>query len=96
MPGPEREPELPAGAGAPPTPESVADYYARVLAAADDDDGRLPVAVQQMPGWDIFPYELDGLRLKPLAPLLDEEPARQGEDPATCRCASGRPRDHVV
>ena len=41
-----------------------------------------------MPGWDIFPFELDGLRIKPLEPLLDEEPARRGEDPADCLCAS--------
>jgi len=76
-------------------PESVEEFYARVIQATDDE-GRLPLLDNQMPGWDIFPYELDGLRLKPLAALLEEEPARQGEDPATCRCASGRPRDHVV
>ena len=76
-------------------PESPQEYYDRLCAAADSE-GRLPVAFTEMPGWDIFPYEPDTLRLKPLAPLLDEEPAREGEDPATCRCASGGPRNAAV
>ena len=67
-------------------PESAEEFYARV-AAATDADGRLPVAVEEMPGWDIFPFELDSLRLKPLQPLADEEPPRGGEDPADCWCA---------
>jgi hypothetical protein len=67
-------------------PESAEEFYARV-AAATDADGRLPVAVEEMPGWDIFPFELDTLRLKPLQPLADEEPARGGENPADCWCA---------
>ena len=48
--------------------ESAEDFHARV-AAATDDEGRLPVAIELMPGWDIFPFELDGLRIKPLEPL---------------------------
>src|SRR4051812_35035975 len=71
---------------APPSQaESVEDYYARIAAAAGPD-GRLPVAVQEMPGWDIYPYEIDGLRLKAVAPPVAEEPARRGEDPAECWC----------
>ncbi|RYB89393.1 hypothetical protein EUA06_15540 [Nocardioides glacieisoli] len=66
--------------------ETAEEFHARV-AAATDDEGRLPVAIELMPGWDIFPFELDGLRVKPLEPLLDEEPARRGEDPADCLCA---------
>ena len=66
-------------------PESIEDYYARV-AAATDDEGRLPVAIEAMPGWDIFPFELEGLRIKPLEPLSDVEPPRRGEDPADCSC----------
>lgn len=69
-------------------PESAEEFYARVEAATGPD-GRLEVAVEEMPGWDIFPFELDSLRLKPLQPLADEEPARGGEDPATCWCARG-------
>jgi hypothetical protein len=65
--------------------ESAEDFHARV-AAATDDEGRLPVAIELMPGWDIFPFELDGLRIKPLEPLADAEPERHGEDPATCSC----------
>ena len=76
-------------------PESAQDYYDRILAAADAD-GRLPLAVEAMPGWDIFPYELDSLRLKPLQPLLEREPDRQGEDPASCRCAQGQPSEGVI
>jgi hypothetical protein len=70
------------------SPESAEDFYARI-AAATDTDGRLPVAVEEMPGWDIYPYEVDSLRLKPLRPLADAEPARAGEDPAECWCADG-------
>lgn len=67
-------------------PESAEEFYARVLAATDDER-RLPVAVEEMPGWDIFPFEIDSLRIKPLLPLLDVEPDRAGEDPAECSCA---------
>ena len=66
--------------------ESIEDYYARI-AAATDESGRLTVAVEEMPGWDIYPYETDSLRLKPLQPLADEEPARRGESPEDCWCA---------
>ncbi|PUA79287.1 hypothetical protein [Nocardioides currus] len=65
--------------------ETAEEFHARV-AAATDAEGRLPVAFEEMPGWDIFPFELDGLRIKPLQPLADAEPARRGEDPADCWC----------
>jgi len=67
-------------------PESAEEYYARI-AAHTGPDGRLPVAVEEMPGWDIYPYEVDSLRMKPLRPLADAEPPRRGEDPADCWCA---------
>jgi diadenosine tetraphosphate (Ap4A) HIT family hydrolase len=67
-------------------PETAEDYYARV-AAATDDEGRLAVAVEEMPGWDIFPFEIDSLRIKPLQPLADVEPPRRGEHAADCWCA---------
>jgi hypothetical protein len=70
-------------------PESAEDFYARVRAATGPD-GRLAVAVEEMPGWDIFPFELDSLRMKPLRPLADEEPSRGGEDPRECFCAGAR------
>lgn len=67
-------------------PESAADFHARVLAATDADR-RLSVAIDEMPGWDIFPYEPDGLRYKPLDDP-QPEPPRRGEDPAECWCAT--------
>jgi hypothetical protein len=65
--------------------ETAEDFHARV-AAATDDEGRLAVAIEEMPGWFIYPYEPDGLRVKPLEPLEDVEPDRAGEDPADCSC----------
>jgi hypothetical protein len=79
-------------------PESAEDFDARVRAAAGPD-GRLSVAVHEMPGWDIFPFEVDSLRMKPLQPLAEEEPPRRGEDPKTCSCAGPRDPasdDHLV
>lgn len=67
--------------------ESAQAYHDRIVAATDSA-GRLVVAVAEMPGWDIFPYELASLQLKPIQALADEEPARHGEDPASCWCAS--------
>src|SRR3954466_1586582 len=70
-------------------PEAAEEYYARVEAATDDER-RLSVAVDDMPGWDIFPFELDSLRIKPLEPLAHEEPPRRGEDPPDCWCTRAR------
>jgi diadenosine tetraphosphate (Ap4A) HIT family hydrolase len=67
------------------TLETAEEFHARV-AAATDDEGRLPVAIELMPGWDVFPFELDGLRIKPLEPMVEAEPARRGDDPADCPC----------
>jgi hypothetical protein len=62
------------------------DFYARVLAHADAE-GRLPMPAQSM--WEIFPFELDGLRTKPLEPLSLPEPPRGGEGDRPCRrCAN--------
>ena len=71
-------------------PESPEQFHARVMAATNAQ-GRLAVATTEMPGWDIYPYELDSLRIKPLQPLADEEPARRGETAAECRCSQGPP-----
>lgn len=70
------------------SPESVEAYYARIVQAADDES-RLSVNAAEMPGWEIFPFELEGLRAKPLEPLADVEAPRSGEDPASCWCAKG-------
>ncbi len=77
---------IPTMSGPDDGPESIEDYYARIEAATDAE-GRLPVAVEEMAGWDIYPYETESLRLKPLRPLADAEPARRGEDPLECWCA---------
>lgn len=71
-------------------PESPEQFHARVMAATDDER-RLSVAFEEMPGWDIFPFELDSLRIKPLQPLAEHEPARRGEVAADCQCGQDPP-----
>jgi len=63
------------------------EFYAHALAAADGD-GRLPLA--RMTGWDISPFESDGLRVAPLRPPVLPEPARHGEDPTNCNACRDR------
>jgi hypothetical protein len=58
------------------------EFYAHAVAAADDEQ-RLPLS--RMTGWDISPFEQDGLRVSPLRPPVVPEPPRHGEDPADCR-----------
>jgi len=67
------------------------EFYAHALAAADDEQ-RLPLA--RMTGWDISPFEADGLRVSRLRPPVLPEPARDGEDPSDCR--SCRRRDEGI
>ncbi len=64
-------------------------FHARVLAHADAD-GRLP-RPPEIPTVEIFPYETGGLRTVPVAPLVLPEPARHGEDAASCGCGNGLP-----
>ena len=71
-------------------PETIEDYYARVMAAADDE-GRLAIPTDGIPYWEIFPFEAEGLRLKQIEPLADAEEPRHGEDPEQCHCA--KPHD---
>jgi hypothetical protein len=62
-------------------PMNAAEFFEHVCAHADPD-GRLPLS--RMTGWEIFPFEPEGLTVVPLAPpSLPEEP-RHGEDPAEC------------
>src|SRR6266702_6215873 len=67
------------------------EFYNHPVAAADDE-GRLPLS--RMTGWDISPFEQDGLRIAPLRPSALPEPARDGEDPSDC--ASCRSRDEGI
>lgn len=70
------------------TPEG---FHEHALAAADATH-RLPLA--RMTGWDISPFEQEGLRVAPLRPPVLPEPARHGEDPE--RCDSCRDRDEGI
>jgi diadenosine tetraphosphate (Ap4A) HIT family hydrolase len=73
-------------------PQSAEEVYARVVAQVGPD-GHLPMPA--LAGWDIFPWEGDGLRPRVLEPPLDAEPPRAGEDGRPCRCASGEP-EHAI
>jgi diadenosine tetraphosphate (Ap4A) HIT family hydrolase len=66
---------------------SPQEFYEHAIAAADAD-GRLPLS--RMTGWDISPFEQDGLRVSPLRPPVMPEKAREDEDPATCTACSRR------
>ena len=66
---------------------SPEEFYDHAVAAADAER-RLPLS--RMTGWDISPFEEDGLRVAPLRPPVLPEPARQGEDPAECFSCSRR------
>jgi diadenosine tetraphosphate (Ap4A) HIT family hydrolase len=62
-------------------------FYEHALAAAGADQ-RLPLS--RMTGWDISPFEQDGLRVSRLRPPVVPEPPRHGEDPADCRSCRNR------
>jgi hypothetical protein len=63
------------------------EFYEHAIAAADAER-RLPLS--RMTGWDISPFEEDGLRVAPLRPPVVPEPARPGTDPAECISCKGR------
>ncbi len=63
------------------------EFYDHALAAADDER-RLPLS--RMTGWDIGPFEPEGLRVSPLRPPMLPEPPRHGEDPSDCTACSSR------
>ena len=67
------------------------EFYDHALAAADGER-RLPLA--RMTGWDISPFEAEGLRVSPLRPPVVPEPARHGEGPADCKIC--RERDEGI
>jgi hypothetical protein len=67
-------------------PLTPQEFYERCVAHADAHGGRLPVPPASE--WDIFPFELDGLRTRELDPPVVPEPARGGEGGVDCRrCA---------
>lgn len=67
------------------------EFYEHALGAADDE-GRLPTA--RMTGWEISPFEPDGLRVSRLRRPVLPEPPREGEDPSDCD--SCRRRDEGI
>jgi hypothetical protein len=72
-------------------PLSPDEFYRHALAAADEEE-RLPLA--RMTGWDVSPFEPDGLRVSRLRPPVVPDPPRHGEDPADC--SSCRRRDEGI
>ncbi|QKW22869.1 hypothetical protein HUT16_30630 [Kitasatospora sp. NA04385] len=63
------------------------EFYDHARAAADSEL-RLPLA--RMTGWEISPFEPEGLRVSPLRPPVLPEPPRHGEDPADCGMCKAR------
>lgn len=63
------------------------EFYEHAIAAADGER-RLPLS--RMTGWDISPFEADGLRVSPLRPPVLPEPARHGEDASDCASCTRR------
>jgi hypothetical protein len=72
-------------------PLSPDEFYAHAVTAADEEQ-RLPLS--RMTGWDISPFEAEGLRVSRLRPPVDPEPPRDGEDAASC--TSCRRRDEGI
>jgi hypothetical protein len=69
-------------------PMSPDEFYQHVHAHTDSE-GRLPLS--RMTGWEIFPFEPDGLTVVPIAPPSIPEAPRHGEDPSECgACHSDR------
>ncbi len=78
------------GSGRPsvwPVPLSPEEFYEHALSAADGE-ARLPLS--RMTGWEISPFEPEGLRVAPLRPPLPAEPPRDGEDRSTCTSCGRR------
>ncbi|HTC69789.1 MAG TPA: hypothetical protein VK662_09495 [Acidothermaceae bacterium] len=63
------------------------EFYDHAVAAADAE-GRLPLS--RMTGWEISPFEEEGLRVAPLRPPALPEKARKGEDPTDCESCRNR------
>ena len=63
------------------------EFYAHALAASDGEQ-RLPLS--RMTGWEISPFEEEGLRVSRLRPPVVPEPARDGEDGTDCRSCRNR------
>jgi diadenosine tetraphosphate (Ap4A) HIT family hydrolase len=62
------------------------EFYEHAIGAADRD-GRLPLS--RMTGWEVFPFESDGLRVVSLKKPVLPEPPRYGEGGVVCRACEG-------
>lgn len=67
------------------------EFYEHAVSAADGEH-RLPLS--RMTGWEISPFEPDGLRVASLRSPVLPEPARHGDDPSGCD--SCRRRDEGI
>jgi hypothetical protein len=68
---------------------SPEEFYAHALHGAGAD-GRL--APSRMTGWEVFPFEQEGLRVVPLGPRALPEPSRAGEGGLGCAaCGHAQP-----
>ncbi|HEY3529942.1 MAG TPA: hypothetical protein VGK78_12405 [Nocardioides sp.] len=65
-------------------PLSPEEFYEYAVAAADDEQ-RLPLS--RMTGWDVSPFEPDGLRVSRLRPPVVPEPPGTVRTPRTARPA---------
>jgi len=68
-------------------PLSPEEFFEHAVAAADDEQ-RLPLS--RMTGWDVSPFETEGLQVSRLRPPELPEPPRGGEDPAECTSCERR------
>ena len=68
------------------------EFLARAQAAVGDD-GRLSPGA--MASWDVFPFEGDGLRVRPLVEYAVPEPDRR-KAPADCKTCAALGRDDLV
>ena len=66
-------------------PEGSAEYAARIDKALGEDR-RLPMSGADIPYWEIFPFEAEGLQVKPVEPPVAVEEPRHGEGGRPCRC----------
>lgn len=57
------------------------------------DDGRLPLGA--MTGWDVFPFERDGLRARELSQYAEPEPDRR-KAPEDCKTCAALDRPELV
>jgi hypothetical protein len=68
------------------------EFLDRVQAAVGDD-GRLPLGA--MASWEVFPFEREGLRVRPLEEYAVPEPDRR-KAPEDCKTCTALGRDDLV